>query len=350
MDEVEVSLDDVNEFQRKKRLPGRGNALQARLSPEAKELGKDITRGIAEFTPIGTVASVGQQILSGEKEVTDALELMSEAVLGKIKGPVKVARNIIAGRGATGYAKAAAERRAYHNPLTGLGAEGKPRFEIPDTNAKIKTKPVAVSTPKGGTQFRYRETSLEDLLDHPELFENYPWLRKYSVSATINPALRYGGSGQQLSRTKTTGQITVSGFDEQGLRSSLLHEIQHAVQDYEDFARGASSDLVKRLTVDPKGAPGVKVIGPQLFRQPLYDDVKHTKPVRDFIAHGGDRFALNDDYMRYLLVQGETEARIVQERAEMTAEQLAKLPPWRHMPDVNKDKLILLMNEFSLPL
>lgn len=109
------------------------------------------------------------------------------------------------------------------------GKDGKWRYEILDT--KMKFEPTTFSG------------NLSDVIDNKELFSLYPQLKNIQVN------LRLNGIGEGEYRNNS---ITVNG----GLRdmdSILLHEIQHAIQHIEGFAKGGSPENVSgNLSIDDK--------------------------------------------------------------------------------------------------
>ena len=112
------------------------------------------------------------------------------------------------------------------------GADNKWRFEIPDQAAVVK--PFERIDP--GNTFRNRGTRnrpLNEIIEHPEFFAAYPRARYLDTSLEVTPARQAGGSF-----FPSTGEISVRGPerhgppgpDELNMRSSLLHEMQHAVK------------------------------------------------------------------------------------------------------------------------
>ena len=108
------------------------------------------------------------------------------------------------------------------------GADGLWRYEIDDSQAKLKD--VSLS---GEAQLY----TLEQLLDHPALFEAYPNLEETTV--VLDPTMEDGHNG--TFRWGVGIDLNAKNSNEQIL-STLLHEIQHAIQSAEGFARGGSSD------------------------------------------------------------------------------------------------------------
>lgn len=76
---------------------------------------------------------------------------------------------------------------------------------------------------------------LGDILDYPELFEAYPRLRRVHVGFSDLGANLYGrqhGNWIDLNTRMET---------EEDMLSTLLHEVQHVIQDIEGFARGGNT-------------------------------------------------------------------------------------------------------------
>jgi hypothetical protein len=102
------------------------------------------------------------------------------------------------------------------------GKDGKWRYEILDGELKGWAKK---DTDEGySSNF---ETNLESVLENEELFKAYPSLRKIKVE------FKDGNNTGSFSG----GKITVSS-NANNKKSILLHEIQHAIQDIEGFAKG----------------------------------------------------------------------------------------------------------------
>ena len=80
-------------------------------------------------------------------------------------------------------------------------------------------------------------TTLDKLVDAPDLFKAYPQLRKMTVEFGKLPK----GTGGYLSLGTMTMRLGLdAGVFANSTRSTLIHEIQHAVQEIEGFARGVS--------------------------------------------------------------------------------------------------------------
>lgn len=91
---------------------------------------------------------------------------------------------------------------------------------------------AAKNNPQGGT--------LADYVSHPDLFANYPQLRKASLQFVD---LSDGTRGRYNTESHT---ITLDNSLRGEPEDTLVHEIQHAIQNEEGFARGASPEYWAR--------------------------------------------------------------------------------------------------------
>ncbi len=93
-----------------------------------------------------------------------------------------------------------------------------------------------VKTLKKYNRYRKERTrKLSEVLDYPELFEAYPELADIKVDGNEADAT---ASYHPATRTISLNNDLLSDSDKR--RSTLLHEIQHAIQDIEGFAEGSS--------------------------------------------------------------------------------------------------------------
>ena len=130
------------------------------------------------------------------------------------------------------------KNKGYYDPL-----DKKFRFEINTQDASLKN-PVTVK------EVGYRESGIEasvprdkklllsEVVDFPELFEKYPDLKNINVEWSPEP-----DSGFYSSTRKTIGLGDAENKEE--LTSTLLHEIQHVVQETEGFLGGGSRQMFK---------------------------------------------------------------------------------------------------------
>ena len=113
-------------------------------------------------------------------------------------------------------------------------ADGKFRFEIDTTDAKFQ--PQAYLT-TGTTE------KLDNILNLPDLYEQYPDLKNVKIKK-LPEKDRRAGVGGRYDPTTDTIELGVDSSNPSMTKdemSSLLHEVQHAVQQREGFEQGASS-------------------------------------------------------------------------------------------------------------
>lgn len=128
------------------------------------------------------------------------------------------------------------------------GRDGKWRFEIDDSGAKLK-KPFPSKGQRFGTTFdaifaqRVSDGQVGlrvgDILEHPQLFAAYPALADLAVDTQPGRGASYSA------RTSIDPSTIRLGEDLQMVEvlSKLLHEIQHGIQRIEGFATGGSPDM-----------------------------------------------------------------------------------------------------------
>lgn len=198
----------------------------------------------------------------------------------------------VGGFGALGFGAAKLAGRVWK------GIEGAEKFEISDDLARY-AKPSPLEN-----------VSVKQILSHPELKMNYPEIEDIPVSFVED----IQGQG---SYDPSYGRIRIkAGLQDEEAKSILLHEIQHAIQELENFAKGGSpSDrlrqeyelILRRKILNPDGTRRMDV-SPEVAGQ-----------VRDEL----DRLTFNQLSNReiYHRLAGEVEARNVQTRMHMTPEE-----------------------------
>lgn len=122
-----------------------------------------------------------------------------------------------------------ANPRSPRTPITQL-PDGTPVQEISDANARLL--PGAYEKLRGvWGEGRGRTVRLGDVLDHPELFAEFPWMRDIRVGGEVNNMAR--GHVRQGWFTPRGDQINVSFYHQptrDQILSTLLHEAQHVDQ------------------------------------------------------------------------------------------------------------------------
>ncbi len=86
---------------------------------------------------------------------------------------------------------------------------------------------------------KLRPTTLGDYVKHDELFKAYPELKNLKV--TLRSDMPREDHGSYNSQRKEIILNSLQASDEYAIRNTLMHEIQHAIQDIEGFSGGADS-------------------------------------------------------------------------------------------------------------
>lgn len=176
------------------------------------------------------------------------------------------------------------------------GADGKWRYEMPDAKIKdMKDIGGGNIVKRFDDDMLWNDGKLTDVIDAPGLFEAYPQLKdvRIDTDAIMNDM---PSNGVYNAKTNT---ITIHADELKYMNSILNHEIQHAIQHIEGFARGGSPRLIR-------------------------GEVKK-----------------NDDYNSYKSLAGEVEARNVESRMGMTDEERRNSLA-EETEDVNRDEQIVM--------
>lgn len=175
-----------------------------------------------------------------------------------IAGNLTVARQMLGDRD---WEKVKKDERLKIKLATGWekGADGKWRYEAADLPeidlARLKKPNPEYKADEEKPKPKYLPVSLADLFTKKAgktipLFTAYPWLKDLTV--------QYGapiGSSRGLLSVSDDGKFAVRISEEQrpdteGVRETLIHELQHAIQRIEGFARGGNTDTMERLFLD----------------------------------------------------------------------------------------------------
>ena len=221
--------------------------------------------------------------------------------------------------------------------------------------------------------------ALGDLISHDKLFAAYPDLRKITVSLNHSPnCLQLSGALEQYQSGKKVidilGNFTETSPDE--LMALVGHEIQHAIQSIENFARGGSVDSFEEsaeyLEVDSEyriyGAATtaynrVEFLGESIFDASRYI-VKHNDGVGlDLLVGILGRESRDEVYVRYQqlgalrkrlsphaqykALLGEVEARLTQGDTKLAqAERLNRNPITNY--DTPEEEIMVRFNDGTM--
>jgi len=119
------------------------------------------------------------------------------------------------------------------------GMDGKWRYEIDNTDYFLNE--TAVDRMFDDFEPSEEAVRLEDFIDHPAIFEAYPFLKDVRVVA-IN-SQKYGGYWNNDNNTIALSRQNMNSYGAfSNVKSTVIHEIQHAIQNYEAFAAGTSPE------------------------------------------------------------------------------------------------------------
>lgn len=173
----------------------------------------------------------------------------------------------------------------------GRGPDEKWRFEIPDTDVKAKW----FTSDEAENHYH----PIQNIMPHNALYAAYPELGKTPASAKLLPP-EWGAQGAFLPQK---GVIHAAADDLGPLTSVFLHELQHGVQQKEDFMRGSAPD-----------APAVQNLA-----------MRASKDIPEFSRDWG--MTVQDIAKQiYHRIAGEVEARNVQYRNQFGVP--TDIPPW----------------------
>lgn len=246
--------------------------------------------------------------------------------------------------------------------------DSKPRFEIPDNEASLSGLKY-----QGRSGILENSGDLKNSLTHPELYKAYP------ETSNIQASIYQGNLPEQGSFSKPGmqyneyfPQLTAQGLN---AKSPALHELQHAIQQREGFARGGSprgaaddvagellkiNNRIKKIEGSDSLYEGRKAIDKAFddvingrITDSQYNQVISNNPIVEEYTRlqSFRRNAPKDGDEAYKRLAGEAEARLTQARMNMTPEQRAASYPL-DMFDVPVNEQIVRYDEgnaLSLP-
>ena len=266
------------------------------------------------------------------------------------------------------------------------GVDGKWRFEIPDDASRpyASVEGMKMNTLMGGADKLRRDYK------HPEAYAAYDFPHYYEVGRIPQ---QYGSHAAPEYSVRDgslnyAGSIRARGPDDEVLRNTTLHEMQHHVQDVEDFARGSNASYEAAQIAASKEKTLIDAVLAQtppavVQRMNRYDELKTQWRGRDDIppdvaeevtaiksdpavvaafaqikeavapmrskGRGGalERGLIppEEAFAQYRRVAGETEARNVEARSRMTPEQRRASPPWMTQDIPDEDQIIRMSVE-----
>jgi len=265
--------------------------------------------------------------------------------------------------------KSSAEIRAITGWFPGK-YDDKMRWEVPDNESLIKGTAKAdelVSLAwKNVTQPRQPDSptaQLQDILRHPALFSAYPEAAAIPVVADVNLSSS-GAIGPMAGFDGNVIQVN-GNLSGDRLKSTLLHEVQHWIQDKEGFAKGGSLKMAQQLIDIGKQAveerswrseikrSGSESAAIKEYKETGLEDLipkkrplaKKTDSEIASLAKLTDEKVSRDPMEAYRKFAGEIESRDIQARQNFTPEQRKAIEPYSS-ENIAKEEAIVLKKEF----
>lgn len=203
------------------------------------------------------------------------------------------------------------------------GVDKKLRQEISDVGSSVTDNVY-----EGIVKNKRFEGKIGDALSHPELYKSYP--DTANIGTGMYAWKTPEGSYDAVSRT-----ITAGGPGTTSQKSALLHEIQHDIQNTENFARGGSPENFPSLQ-DVNDAQIVSSLIkkgnlPSEAMQWVKNNLGRTPSVSSMdlaTKQNVDLFNIPTNINQYKRLAGEAEARLTQSRMKLTPEERLKYFPY----------------------
>lgn len=227
------------------------------------------------------------------------------------------------------------------------------KFEIDDSKAKLKEWYWMQDL------HNWEKIKLNEILEHDDLYKQYPNLKNLDV---IYDSKKIGASFVPKKQEIIIWKDVLYNYDKK-LKSTLLHEIQHNIQEIENFAKGWTprwiSSIESKIDIQDKAKIELnKLTNSKEFKK-LWDDFDTWKITYKQMSDN----PLNKKYERlledsmidenivYKRLAWETEARNIQTRLLKTPQERKILRPAK-TEDVLREKQIIKMEwwkAMSLP-
>lgn len=190
---------------------------------------------------------------------------------------------------------------------------------------------------EGKVEFKNQDNGkLNDVLDYQELFEKYP--ESKNIDIVFNPNL----NGEGMYDDKKNRIFINPQYGSKESKLSLLHEIQHWIQDKEGFSKGGTPEQARQFiekkiseSTDGKVKSTLKK-----FKNLIAAKNSNISELNNTLSKL-EKIAQKEDFKVYQSIAGEVEARNVESRSEMTLEQ-RKQTSISETEDIAKDEQIVL--------
>lgn len=237
---------------------------------------------------LNTESIPGRKQIIGEKAIKDKLVQNNLDTAKEMEAANKSAEDIFI---ATGWEK---------------GADNKWKYDLQEGVVEIKSK-------KSG--------KASEVLNYPEIFKAYPKAKDLNIVFMKSDKF----DGMYL---PSKNRIMISSeLSDSETTSTLLHELQHFVQDQEGFAVGGNAKFIRDLyneRIKSENNFSVKKVLNNI-KNSLFGSDKNEADTKKELDKLGKLVSKADEDL-YRSIAGEVEAFNVEKRATMTAEQRRKTP------------------------
>lgn len=257
------------------------------------------------------------------------------------------------------------------------GADGRWRYEINDSKSALKesafdehinlndarsggetTRTLSIKENRPDFFGKKKTVTLDQVYDHPELYKAYPDLARLKVERLPDQFVKDGVKGMMGEDTLYLAPDLHPEF----IRNVLVHEVQHAIQRIEGFARGGSSREFLPAGLEKaeqefnqarkQTLAETKVPEPELWMQAIREHLDEAHPQSKELKLQIDRLkqmfpaefekltnivkgekiireAKAEANVKYKRLAGEVEARNAQARRDFGEYQRAMTPPMK---------------------
>lgn len=232
------------------------------------------------------------------------------------------------------------------------GPDQKWRFEIDDSGQRLLKMPDDLSKID-------RPIASDMVFKHDALHEAYP-----AVADTpwyYTPNIDGGGASYDATRGIRVSSAPSLSYDTGGIGGVTLHEQQHAIQQIEDFARGGNREMGHKLddvkreaqqayeATARKQASGIRTADDELLAELGISEPVASKPWDGLSLREQLEWYDAGRGRVYNRLSGETEARNVQTRMNMSAEERRATPPWETQDVPDDQQIVRFLSDTGKP-
>lgn len=381
---VPGSVGDISEFARAVAPETMESTFGRRVAPTTREILDYVPRMTPTHEGATTLEDVGAAIAPGVGGLAkDVAKLTQGTPLGLMMiGPKSKTWLKEMEKAANLMEKSKASKEEIRD-ITGLmrGPEGKWRSEISDLESKVKTNPLledkewatdknysnfgALHEAKMKTPGSWGNVHISDVFEHPELQKAYPELFDKRSNQGINIKLA-PADARYMGRVEDNGKTIAIRPDAKAddVRRIFNHELMHVIQKKEGYATGGSPDTYTQQA-DAKLASEALAVRREAER--MNENVNwHDRVHGSYVLHKGLGMDLSPEVLKvaenrimnptkdmenltmlygtdksiepanplrmYEKIAGEAEARLVENRMNLTEEERMKHFPYEYTP------------------